>query len=214
MSERTSEPATILREYGPFPEVAAVHGVSFDGERIWLASGRALWALDPASGALVRQLQVACDAGTAFDGTHLFQIAGGRIHTVDPLAGTVLRSIEAPGPGCSGLAWADGALWVGQYRERTIHRIDPRTGVVLQTLRSDRFVTGVTFADGLLWHGTWEGTSELRGLDPATGDVLARLTLPDEVVVSGLESDGASVLYAGGGPSGRVRAIRKPPRRR
>lgn len=213
MSERTSEPATILREYGPFPEVAAVHGVSFDGERIWLASGRALWALDPTSGALVRRLQVACDAGTAFDGTHLYQLANGRIHTVDPIAGTVLRSIAAPGPGCSGLAWADGVLWVGQYRERAIHRLDPRTGELLQTLRSDRFVTGVTFADGVLWHGTWEGTSDLRALDPATGDVLARLTLPGDVVVSGLEAGGADVLYAGGGPSGRVRAIRRPRQR-
>jgi outer membrane protein assembly factor BamB len=213
MSERTSEPATILREYGPFAEVPAVHGVSFDGERVWLASGRELWALDPASGVLVRRLQVACDAGTAFDGTHLYQLAAGRIHTVDPLAGTVLRSIAAPGPGCSGLAWADGSLWVGQYHERTIHRLDPRTGALLQTLRSDRFVTGVTFADGLLWHGTWEGRSDLRALDPATGEVLARLTLPGDVVISGLEAAGADRLYAGGGQSGRVRAIRRPRRR-
>lgn len=213
MSEPTSEPAAILREYGPFPEVVAVHGVSFDGERIWLASGEVLFALDPASGVLVRRLQVACDAGTAFDGRLLYQIAGGRIHTVDPVAGSVLRSIQAPGSGCSGLAWADGSLWVGKYGERAILRLDPRSGEVLQTLRSDRFVTGVTFADGLLWHGTWEGASEVRALDPATGDVLARLTLPSGVVVSGLESDGSHVLYAGGGPSGRVRAIQKPRRR-
>lgn len=212
MHERT-EAATILREYGPFPGVEAVHGVSYDGERIWLASGDALHALDPDSGQLVRHLQIACDAGTAFDGRLLYQVAADRIHTIDPVRGEVLRSLPTPGPGCSGLAWAEGSLWLGKYRERSILRLDPQTGAVLQTLRSDRFVTGITFAEGLLWHGTWEGTSELRGLDPATGAVLERLVLPGDMVVSGLEADGGDRLYAGGGPSGLLRAVRRPRRR-
>lgn len=212
MAER-QQAATILREYGPFPGVEAVHGVSFDGERIWLATGAVLHALDPDSGQLVRQLQIACDAGTAFDGRLLYQIAADRIHTIDPVRGEVLRSVATPGPGCSGLAWAEGSLWLGKYRERSILRLDPRTGAVLQTLHSDRFVTGITFADGVLWHGTWEGTSELRALDPATGDVLERLTMPADVVVSGLEADNGERLYAGGGPSGLVRAVRRPRRR-
>jgi hypothetical protein len=51
----------------------------------------------------------------------------------------------APGGGDSGLAWAEGTLWVGQYRNRKIHQIDPQTGAILRTIESNRFVTGVTW---------------------------------------------------------------------
>ena len=206
-------PAEIVREYGPFPAVPHVHGVSFDGKLVWLAGGEKLHALDPASGRIVRALDVACDAGTAFDGRHLFQIAGDRIHKIDPATGKILSSIPAPGGGRdSGLAWAEGTLWVGQYRDRKIHQIDPETGAILRTLESNRFVTGVTWVDGELWHGTWEGDSEIRQIDPRTGKVLTRLAMPEGTEVSGLESDGGDLLYAGGGASGRVRAVRKPRR--
>jgi hypothetical protein len=124
----------------------------------------------------------------------------------------VLGSIPAPGNGGdSGLAWAEGSLWVGQHRDRRIHQIDPATGAILRTIASDRFVTGVTWVDGELWHGTWEGEeSELRHVDPADGAVLERLRMPAGVGVSGLESDGADLFYCGGGPSGKVRAVRRP----
>jgi glutamine cyclotransferase len=207
-------PAEIVREYGPFPGVSHVAGVSFDGSRVWFASGEKLQALDPGSGTIVRALDVACDAGTAFDGRHLFQIAGDRIQKIDPETGEVLSTIPAPGGGRdSGLAWAEGTLWVGQYLERKIHQIDPDTGAILRTIESSRFVTGVTWVDGELWHGTWEGDdSDIRQVDPETGEVLVRLTLPQGTVVSGLESNQGDLFYAGGGDSGRVRAIRKPHR--
>jgi streptogramin lyase len=162
----------------------------------------------------VRTLDVACDAGTAFDGRHLFQIAADRIHKIDPATGKIVSSIPAPGGGRdSGLTWAEGTLWVGEYRDRKIHQIDPESGAILRTLESNRFVTGVTWVDGELWHGTSERESEIRQIDPATGGVLTRLTMPQGVEVSGLESDGRDLFYAGGGSSGRVRAVRKPPRR-
>jgi outer membrane protein assembly factor BamB len=149
----------------------------------------------------------------AFDGRHLFQIAGDGIHKIDPATGEVLSSIPAPGGGRdSGLAWAEGTLWVGQYRDRKIHQINPETGAILRTIESNRFVTGVTWVDGELWHGTWEGESEIRQIDPETGKVLTRLTMPEGTEVSGLESDGGDLFYAGGGGSGRVRAVRKPRR--
>src|SRR5229473_1056631 len=114
--------AEILREYGPFPGVDHVHGVTFDGQQ-------------------------------------LFQIAEDRIQKIDPKTGRVLATIPAPGGGTdSGLAWAEGSLWVGQYRDRKIHQIDPLTGAILRTIESNRFVTGVTWVDGELWHGTWEGS--------------------------------------------------------
>ena len=211
MSKKTAE---IVREYGPFPGAPHVHGVSFDGARVWFAGDEKLQAFEPASGKIVRALDVACDAGTAFDGKHLFQIAGERIHKIDPKSGEILSSIPAPGGGRdSGLAWAEGTLWVGQYRDRKIHQIDPATGTILRTLESNRFVTGVTWVDGELWHGTLEGESEIRQVDPETGKVLTRLTMPEGVEVSGLESDGGGLFYAGGGASGRVRAVRRPRRR-
>src|SRR5437763_6868771 len=214
MPKKTEQPAEIVREYGPFPGAPHVHGVSFDGTRVWFAGGDKLHALDPASGKIVRALDVACDAGTAFDGRHLFQIAGDRIHKIDPATGKVLSSIPAPGGGRdSGLAWAEGTLWVGEYRERKIHQIDPETGAILRTVESNRFVTGVTWVDGELWHATWEGDeSDLRRIDPRTGEGLESLEMPRGVGVSGLESDGADRVFCGGGKAGKVRSVRRPRR--
>ena len=206
--------AEILREYGPFPGVEQVHGVTFDGTLVWLATGDALLALDPATGTTGRAIAVDADAGTAFDGRHLFQIAGERIQKIDPATGRVLATIPAPGNGGdSGLAWAEGTLWVGQHRGRTIHQIDPETGAILRTIRSNRFVTGVTWVDGELWHGTWEGdASELRRVDSESGDVLDALAMPPGTGVSGLESDGDARFFCGGGTSGKVRVVRRPKR--
>jgi glutamine cyclotransferase len=206
--------AEIIREYGPFPGVDHVHGVSFDGRHVWFAAGGQLIALDPASGKTVRAIDVAAHAGTAFDGRHLFQLADDRIQKIDPKTGRVLATIPVPGGAGSGLTWAEGTLWVGQYRDRKIHQLDPETGRILRTIESDRFVTGVTWVDGELWHGTWEDDeSELRRVDPRTGEVLERLEMPTGVGVSGLESDGGDRFFCGGGRSGKVRAVRRPKRR-
>ena len=206
--------AEILREYGPFPGVDNVGGVTFDGQRVWFAAGGTLNALDPVTGTTVRSINVAAHAGTAFDGEHLFQIAEDRIQKIDPKTGRVLATIPAPGGGAdSGLAWAEGTLWVGQYRGRKIHQIDPQTGVVLRTIDSKRVVTGVTWVDGELWHGTWEGDeSDVRRIDPDTGEVLESLEMPPGVGVSGLESDGGDRFFCGGGRSGKIRAVRRPKR--
>ena len=206
--------AEIGREYGPFPGVEQVHGVTYDGERVWFATGGNVTALDPSSGQTVRAIDVAAHAGTAFDGRHLFQIAENQIRKIDPETGRVLATIPAPGSGGdSGLTWAEGTLWVGQYRDRKIHQVDPETGKILRTIESNRFVTGVTWVEGELWHATWEADeSELRRLDPRTGEVLEQLQMPAGVGISGLESDGHDRFYCGGGKSGKVRAVRRPRR--
>lgn len=206
--------ADIIREYGPFPGIDDVAGVTYDGTHVWFASGDRLNALDPDSGQVVRSLDVAAHAGTAFDGRHLYQIAESRIQKIDPATGRVLATIPAPGGGGdSGLAWGEGTLWVGQHRERKIHQVDPETGTVLRTIESNRFVTGVSWVDGELWHATWEADqSELRRIDPQSGAVLESLELPAGVNVSGLESDGADRFFCGGGQTGKVRAVRRPKR--
>ncbi len=207
--KRTAE---IIAEHGPFPGVDSVGGVTYDGENVWFACGDKLNALDPATGKTVRSIEIAAHAGTAFDGRHLFQIAENRIHKIDPQTGRVLATIPAPGGGGdSGLAWAEGSLWVGQYRDRKIHQIDPQTGKILRTIESNRFVTGVTWVDGELWHGTWEGDeSELRRIDPQTGEVLEQVEMPPGTNVSGLESDGGDRFFCGGARSGKVRTVRRP----
>jgi glutamine cyclotransferase len=213
--EPAKEPAEIVREYGPFPGAPRVGGVTFDGQHVWLAGGEKLVAFDPTTGEPARAIDVACDAGTAFDGRHLYQIAADRILKIDPKSGETVSSIPAPSGGRdSGFTWAEGTLWVGAYRDRKIHQIDPATGAILRTIESNRFVTGVTWVEGELWHATWEGDeSELRRVDPHTGEVQECLTMPEGVNVSGLEWDGGDLFYAGGGPNGRVRAVRRPRRR-
>ncbi len=215
MRKSIVEKAEIVREYGPFEGSPNVGGVSYDGHHVWFAAGDDLRAFDPVSGEVVRAIDVAAHAGTAFDGEHLFQLAEDRIQKIDPKTGRVLTTIPAPGSSASGLTWAEGTLWVGAYRDRSIHQIDPETGAILRTITSNRFVTGVTWVDGEFWHATWEGDeADIRRIDPQSGEVLERLEMPTGVGVSGLESDGGDQFFCGGGKSGTVRAIRRPRRAR
>lgn len=211
-TQPTVRAAEIVREYGPFGDATHAHGVSHDGHHVWVATGSRLVAFDPDRGDIERTIDRAADAGTAFDGKHLYQIAEARIDKIDPASGDVVASIPAPGAGRdSGLAWAEGSLWVGQYLDRRIFQVDPQTGAVLRTIESNRFVTGVTWVDGELWHATWDGDeSDVRRIDPQSGAALERLEMPAGVGVSGLESDGADLFYCGGGASGKVRAVRRP----
>jgi outer membrane protein assembly factor BamB len=215
-SDVDEQPAEIVREYGPFADAPHIHGLTYDGAQVWFACGDRLQAFDPADGKPSRALPIPSDAGTAFDGHHLYQIAEDRIQKIDPRTGKVVATTPAPGQGRdSGLTWAEGTLWVGQFRDRKIHQIDPETGAILRTVESNRFVTGVTWVDGELWHGTWEGDeSDIRRIDPESGQVLARLKMPEGTAVTGLESDGGDLFYAGGGTSGKVRAVRRPRRKR
>lgn len=210
----TRSAANITHEFGPFAGTDSVHGVTWDGQQVWFASGDKLNAVDPSTGNTLRSIDVQAHAGTTFDGKHLYQIAEAQIHKIDPKTGQILATIPAPGGGNdSGLAWAEGTLWVGAYHERKIHQIDPQTGAVLRSIASDRFVTGVSWVDGELWHGTWEDDeSELRRIEPDSGAVLETLAMPAGVGVSGLASDGGDRFFCGGGNSGKLRTIRRPER--
>lgn len=204
--------AEIIREYGPFPGDGKVNGVTWDGESVWWASDKGLNAMDPDTGEITRFLEVPAHAGTAYDGTHLYQIAEGVIRKIDPGTGEIVATIPAPSADdSSGMAWAEGSLWVGQYDGKAILQIDPATGELLRTIPSDSMVTGVTWAAGDLWHATWvDEDSEIRRVDPQSGEVLESLRLPEGVNVSGLESDGGDRFYCGGCGTGKVRAVRRP----
>lgn len=208
--------AVVLREYGPFG--ARVHGVTHDGKNVWLSTDDAIVGFDPASGDVVRRLPVVGSAGTAFDGENLYQIAAEEILVVRPSDGVVLRRMPAPEKASnSGLAYAGGFLWVGQYEEGRIVKIDAKTGEVVKTLRSDRWVTGVSFVEGEgtdaseagLWHATHTpdgDRAEIRRLG-ADGAVEETLVLPEGIHVSGLEADRRGRFFGGGGRSGMVRLI-------
>jgi hypothetical protein len=206
---RESKTAEVLAEYA-FAGIDRVHGVTFDGRDAWIAVGDRLQAVAP-GGTLGRAIAVRAEAGSAFDGRHFYQIAGGKIQKVDPATGAVVALVPAPPDvDYAGLTWAEGALWVAQHSGRRILKIDPATGAVLRTVQSDRLVTGVTFAEGELWHGAVEaGEVELRRVEPASGEVVDALAVPN-AFVSGLEYDGKGRFYAGGGRSGRLRVIRHP----
>ena len=210
-SQAVERPAEIVREYGPFHE--HVRGVTYDGEHVWFAAGTSIEAIDPATGATERSLKVRADAGTAFDGRHLFQLSEQRIQKVDMQTGEVLASFPAPGQGhCAGMTWAEGSLYVaGRGEPPRIYQVDAETGKVRRTIPTTRFVTGVTWADGELWQGHWEDDqSDIRRIDPETGETLERLVMPEGTFVSGLESDGRDLFYAGGGSSRKVRAVKRP----
>lgn len=212
MTPITSE-AEILNEFGPFPGSTSVAGVTYDGEVVWWASDKRLNALNPDTGEIVRFLEVPANAGTAFDGRHLYQIGEGRIQKIDPTTGDVLSTIPAPSEDDnSGLAWAEGSLWVGQADGQKIHQLDPQSGAILRTIASNRMVTGVTWVEGDLWHGTWEDQSELRRIDPESGTVLESIAMPAGVGVSGLESDGKDRFFCGGGRTGILRVVKRPKR--
>jgi streptogramin lyase len=206
-----AEPAEVIAEYGPFDGVDMVHGVTFDGANVWFSHDGGLIAFDPNHPRDEARLDVEAHAGTAFDGKHLWQIVGLEIRKLDPRTGRVLQSLPAPSAQSSGLAYADGWLWVGEYRGKKIHKLSARTGEVQKTLESDQFVTGVTFADGELWHATiGDHPSEIRRVDPESGSVLARLAMPEGQKVSGLEAAN-DVFYAGAHRQERaaVRAVRR-----
>ena len=202
-----------LEEYGQ------IHGVTCDDQgNVWFAYGKGgLACVEPANGRVLRHFEdQGAVAGTAFDGTHLWQITKDRIVRIDPQSGETMASIPQPGGHCAGMAWADGALWVGGFDDRRILKIDPETGRVLKTLEADRLVTGVSWIGDELWVGMWKNAeapyeAELRRVDADSGEVLARLPLADGSRVSGLGADhDRDLLWCGGCAEGGVSAVRRP----
>lgn len=200
----------IERSFGPFEDLEGAFGVTFDGGNIWVAGGGELIAFDPETEQEKQRIPVPADAGTAFDGRFLYQIGGGEIRKIDPQSGGIVHRIPAPEGEGAGLAWAEGSLWIGQHEKGLIRRIDPETGEVQATLKSDRFVTGICWTENELWHGVTDAQgSELRRIDHENGEVLERLVAPGGVIITGLESPDGDSFLCGGGPSGKVNVVRR-----
>jgi streptogramin lyase len=177
---------------------------------VWFCRNDEVVAFDPETEKVVKRLPVpSANAGTAFDGEHLYQLAKGEILVLDPSDGRVVRRFRAPADGlASGMAWADGYLFIGQYHESRIHKVDPKTGEVVKTLTSDRFVTGVSCVDGALWHGASDGgkPSELRRL-AGDGSVEECLRVP-VAHIGGVEATPGGEFWCGG-EKGTLRLVRR-----
>ena len=186
-----------------------MRGVTFDGSQVWFGTDDGVRALDPASGRETRKLPVRATAGTAFDGQHLYQVSDRSIVKVEPKSGAIVATIPIEGAEHpAGLTWAEGTLWLAFHDEGKIQQLDPATGKVLRTLDVAKFVTGISFVDGDLWHGVSNEEPELRRVDPTSGDVLDVLAVPGGM--TGLEFDGKDTFFCGGGSDGKIRAVRRP----
>jgi hypothetical protein len=209
-SNESFEDAEVAREHIPFADRGGIHGVTFDGERVWFARDDELCAFDPRSEQVVRRLAVpAADAGTAFDGEHLYQLAKGEILVIEPESGRVVRRFRAPADGhASGMAWADGYLFIGQFHESRIHKVVAKTGEVVKTFTSDRYITGVSCVDGALWHGVSNDGKpcELRRL-AADGTVDETLRVP-VAAIGGVEGTRDGDFWCGG-ERGTLRRVRR-----
>jgi streptogramin lyase len=186
--------------------------VTFDGTLAWFAVGDRLQSFEPEGGSLGASIKVKAMSGTAYDGEFFYQLAEGFIQKLDPKTRTVIKRTASPaGTQSAGMTWAEGALWIAKFPERKILKVDPDSGEVLRTLTAPRCVTGITFVQDQLWHGTWEDDeSDIRRISPETGELLESLQMPPGTMVSGREYDGQGTFYAGGGKSGKLRAVRLP----
>jgi outer membrane protein assembly factor BamB len=204
-----SSEAEIVREYRPLDD-GAIHGVTFDGKLVWFAREGEIVGFDPEADAVVRRYPVpGARAGTAFDGQHLYQLAGTEILVIRPSDGRIVRRLPAPATGLnSGMAWADGHLWIGQWSDAQIHKVDAKTGEIVKTLASDRFVTGVSCVDGAVWHGaSGDGKPiELRRL-ASDGTVAERLSVPMDAI-AGVEANGNGAFWCAGG-AGKLQLVRR-----
>ncbi len=199
--------AEVEAEYGPLPGVDGLRGLTFDGTHLWCATGEELRVVELGSARTAQRFPVRSGAGTAFDGQYLYQLDGATIYRIDPKSGTVMAEIPSPEGGGSGMAWAEGSLWVGKYQEGRIYRIDPGSGEILAVLEIGNFVTGVTFANGELWHATpGDDGASLHRLDPNSGAVKERASFQAEAFVTGLTSDGHGTFYCAG-VDGKIRAV-------
>lgn len=106
--------------------------------------------------------------GVTFDGKDAWLALGDRLQSVAP-DGTLGRALAVRAEAGSAF---DGRYFY-QIAGGKIHKVDPATGAVLTTLPAppDADYAGLTWAEGALWVGQYQGRRILK-LDPETGRIL------------------------------------------
>jgi YVTN family beta-propeller protein len=80
----------------------------------------------------------------------------------------------------SALTWADGKIWVANSGDNVVQAIDPKTGLIVQTIPTGQTPTGLAFDGSQLWVANTSDDT-IQPIDPVTGrvgDPLAVITRP------------------------------------
>ena len=181
-------------------------------EHVWFAAGDKLNALDPASGNTVRSIDVAApcrhrvrrpapvpDRRRPHPQDRSAHRPRARAPSLPPAAAATRGW---PGP----KARSGSASTASARSTRSIPR-PARSCAPSSPTASSPASRGSTASCGT---APGKATRANCALIPATGEVLERLEMPAGVGVSGLESDGGDRFFCGGGPSGRLRTVRRP----
>jgi hypothetical protein len=169
----------------PTPLTGGFASVAFGEGAVWVTSGQAdgvVYRVDPASNRVTAAIPVpggafgiAVAAGTVWVTQLIAEQDPGIVARIDARSNRLLAPVEVPNmPGT--IRYGLDAIWVTS--RFTVSRIDPRSGAVTQPLHRVGDVLAV--GGGALW-GTFDdsaGDAGVQRVDPATGQVVARIRIP------------------------------------
>jgi DNA-binding beta-propeller fold protein YncE len=175
----------------PVPLAGRYASVAFGEGAVWMTSGEAdgvVYRVDPASNRVTARIGVpggafgiVVAAGIVWVTQYLPERDPGVVARIDARTGRLRSPIEIPHlPGA--IRYGLDAIWVTS--RFTVSRIDPRRGTVTQPLHRVGDVMAV--GGGALW-GTFANSADDAGvqrIDPATGRVVATITIPHGVVMA------------------------------
>jgi hypothetical protein len=172
---------------------------------VWVAGGEGVAHVDPATGEVVADIRVpgtgdygriAVGQGSVWVTAPELRPDGsrGNLVRIDPATDEVTATMNIGGP-IQGLAVGDGSVWVTVPDDvaSTVYRVDPSTERVADSIRVSVAAGSVLLAEGSVWvNHEWAGGSVDR-IDPATGDVV------DELDVPNVQAAGAGSLWGASG---------------
>jgi DNA-binding beta-propeller fold protein YncE len=175
----------------PAPLAGRYASIAFGEGAVWVTSGQAngvVYRVDPATNRVTAAIGVpggafgiVVAAGTVWVTLFLPEPDRGVVARIDARSNRLLTPIEVPNmPGA--IRYGLDAVWVTS--RFTVSRIDPQIGAVTQPLHRVGDVMAV--GGGALW-GTFANSADDAGVqrvDPATGRVVATITIPDGVVMA------------------------------
>lgn len=132
----------------------------------------------------------------------------GSVVRLDPTTGAVQGSPIVVGRGDDFITASPEAIWVSNYLDGTISRIDPATNQVVATITVGGSPFGMTAGFGSLWVAN-EGDGKVFRIDPATNQVSATIQTHDnaESVVVGAGAVWVSYYGASDQPAGVISRI-------
>jgi YVTN family beta-propeller protein len=157
-----------------------------------------------AAGALVLAATVGAATAIVMTGKDADEPPAGNGVAAIALDGDRVSSFTEAQTAPSNLAVGEGAVWVLNTEDRTISRIDPKTGRVVKTFTHSLRPRDITATSGALWvsnadEETGLGRYSVSRIDPGSGRVLRTVRLPQENDNGGWEASGHPMIVAGAG---------------